>query len=635
MSLIKNVLLKNYMNDIYEASDGFFLSMADEIDFDDPREMYSPVKLHMADKYGFSDLSVPEIDEHFCKYLKYNKYDVMEELHLERPTLKDVIQVYANDRVVYATLVMDLRMDISDYIANAFYKSICGQTIFSYLDNDTKIKHIEYYIQARFEIDDLLKKFKVKSVVKYKPHPRIPKNGIKYDNNMVPDTDDYEHLAKCMREKYSIKAPVNLDTALYEIGLNVDESYSLDKNTHGLVCISDGFINNYNKLVKVKENTILMDKDHISNYGVGSYRFNVLHEMVHFEYHKYYLTLKRQLSDYTYAISDNIKLLKRIEEQANKVASLLLVPSEELYSKLLDNYMKYDFFISNDKFTLLNRISNQLSEYFNCSKTCMHQRIKAINFYTGGIDLTEIDSTYINEDEVNYIYNNNEEFKELIDSKQVVYSNKRCVINTTVNYDNNTITHYAYKNPRTSMLTFSRVHRHRYNSSNEFFTHITVTKELCDKALKAIKDKKLSAHIDYSKFVNMLFKEDQVSDLVVDDIGRTIKRLREHKNMSYAQLSMLSDVHVQEIHRLEHNENKTYNLKSLTLICRALKLPKNTTIKILQKAGGFENTLFDKAVQFVIENDYEKDPYELAETIENYRKIAEIIENENKLMQKA
>lgn len=86
------------MNDIYEASDGFFLSMAEEIDFDDPREMYSPVKLHMADKYGFSDLSVPEIDEHFCKYLKYNKYDVMEELHLERPTLKDVIQVYANDR---------------------------------------------------------------------------------------------------------------------------------------------------------------------------------------------------------------------------------------------------------------------------------------------------------------------------------------------------------------------------------------------------------------------------------------------------------------------------------------------------------------------------------------------------------
>ena len=44
MSLIKNVLLKNYMNDIYEASDGFFLSMAEEIDFDDPREMYSPVK---------------------------------------------------------------------------------------------------------------------------------------------------------------------------------------------------------------------------------------------------------------------------------------------------------------------------------------------------------------------------------------------------------------------------------------------------------------------------------------------------------------------------------------------------------------------------------------------------------------
>ena len=98
---------------------------------------------------------------------------------------------------------------------------------------------------------------------------------------------------------------------------------------------------------------------------------------------------------------------------------------------------------------------------------------------------------------------------------------------------------------------------------------------------------------------------------------------------------MLSAVDVKEIYRLEHNENKTYNLRSITLICRALKLPKNTTIKILEKAGGFESTLLDKAVQFAIENDYDKEPYELLEIINDYSKVAEIMENENKILNKA
>ena len=162
MSLIKNILLKNYINDIYEASNGFFYSIADEVEFDDPNDIYSPIKFDMANKYGVGSFSVREIDAHFSKYLKYNKYDIMAELNLKKPVLKDVIQIYANDKVVYATLVMDLIIDVSDYVANAFYRAIKPQLLFSFLEEENEIKHIEYYIQVEFKIDEILKKFRVK-----------------------------------------------------------------------------------------------------------------------------------------------------------------------------------------------------------------------------------------------------------------------------------------------------------------------------------------------------------------------------------------------------------------------------------------------------------------------------------------
>ena len=629
MSLIKNILLKNYINDIYEASNGFFYSIADEVEFDDPNDIYSPIKFDMANKYGVGSFSVREIDAHFSKYLKYNKYDIMAELNLKKPVLKDVIQIYANDKVVYATLVMDLRIDVSDYVANAFYRAIKPQLLFSFLEEENEIKHIEYYIQVEFKIDEILKKFRVKNVFKYKPSPIIPEGGIKFDNNMVPDTDDYELLAKMMREKYKIVAPVDLETSLYEIGLNVDTTYSLDSKVHGLVCLSNGYITNDNKLIEIKENTILIDKDHIKNYGVGSYRFNVLHEMVHFEYHKYYLTLKRQLAGLDYAISDNLHPLKKIEEQANKVASLLLVPSEELYSMLIDKYMECDFFIASDKYDILNRISNQLSNHFKCSKTCMHQRIKSINIYTAGIDLTEIDNTYINDDEVKYMYNTNEEFRELIDTKQVVYNNKHCVINNVNNFSNNTITHYAYKNPRTSMLTFSRVHKNRYTEYDNFFAHITVTKELLDSVLKKIKDKKYNASIDIGSFINKVFEEDKYDDLIVGDLGKSIKRIRESKNIGYNTLSKFTGIDVKDLYKLEHNLVKNPSVKNVVLICKGLGLPKATTHLLVDKLGGFEKSIEDKAIEYIVDNNYDADIYEFYDMVQDGIKAAQMIEKEN------
>ena len=276
MSLLKNVLAKNYIGDIYEASYGFFCSVADEIEFVNPNKLSHAEKFRLADKYDVRNLSVPDIDNYFKKYLKYNRYDIMGELELENPFIKDVIDVYANEKKIYATLVMNLKLD----------------------------------------------------------------------------------------------------------------------KTHGLICLFDGYIKSYNQLYLIKENTILIDREHIKNFGIGSYRFNVLHEIVHFEYHKYYLTLKRQLAGIPYVVIDKEATLKNIEDQANKVASLLLVPSDELSKMLIDNYMKYDFYFAENKNDILIKISNSLSKYFNCSKTCMNQRIKAIGFYTADIDTQAYSRTY-------------------------------------------------------------------------------------------------------------------------------------------------------------------------------------------------------------------------------------------------
>ncbi len=393
MSLLKNALAKNYIGDIYEASYGFFCSVADEIEFVNPNKISHAEKFRLADRYGMRYFSTPDIDNYFKKYLKYNRYDIMGELELENPFIKDVIDVYANEKKIYATLVMNLRLDVSKYIANEFYEAIKPERMFSYFEEESDIKIVSYYIQVEFKIDNILKDFKIKSVSKYKPKRRIPKNGLSYDNNMVPNID-FETMAKKIRDKYGVTTPIDIEKLLYETGLNVDTSFSLDDKTHGLICLFDGYIKSYNQIYLIKENTILIDREHIKNYGIGSYRFNILHEIVHFEYHKYYLTLKRQLAGFYYIVIDKEATLKNIEDQANKVASLLLVPSDELSKMLIDNYIKYDFYFAENKSEILIKISNSLSKYFNCSKTCMHQRIKAIGFYTADIDTQEYSRTY-------------------------------------------------------------------------------------------------------------------------------------------------------------------------------------------------------------------------------------------------
>ena len=153
-----------------------------------------------------------------------------------------------------------------------------------------------------------------------------------------------------LADKYDVTTPIDIEKLLYETGLNVDTSFSLDDKTHGLICLFDGYIKSYNQLYLIKENTILIDREHIKNYGIGSYRFNILHEIVHFEYHKYYLTLKRQLAGLYYIVIDKEATLKNIEDQANKVASLLLVPSDEFFAHSRSRYYSYKSVAKYQKF---------------------------------------------------------------------------------------------------------------------------------------------------------------------------------------------------------------------------------------------------------------------------------------------
>lgn len=636
MSSVKSILQKIYMNDIYEASNGFFLAVADDVQFTDPKDIYSATKIDMAYKYGLGDASVPEMDEYFSKFLKYNAYDIFRELKIGTPMLKDVIQIYGNKKTINATLVMSVRLDITDYVTKNFYHAIKPQGILDILEENDSFKYVDFYIQVSFKIDGILKNFKTLGASKYKPNPIIPSGAIHYDGDMIPDSSSftYESMAKYLREKYKITTPVNIKDLLYEVGLIVDDTFTLDKNTHGLICLSDGYIKNNNKLVLVKENTILIDKDLIKNYGIGSYRFNILHELVHFEFHDYYLTLKRQLAGDQYAISDFRTPIKKAEMQANNVAGLLLVPSDELFNRMMHEYEEVGFYFANDRYSLLNRISNREAEYFNCSKTCMHQRIKAINIYTGGYDLTEIDNTYINKDEFNEIYNKNDDFREMVDNKQIVYINNRCVINDKENVNSDRVTFYSDFAQTKSMVTFNRVYRNTHYNSDEFMAHITITKELFNSVIKKIKGGELNASIDVGSFISKVFEEDKYDNLIVGDLGKSIKNIREHKKIGYNTLAKNTGLDVKDIYKLENNLVKNPSIKNVVLIGKGLGLPKTTTKLLVDKLGGFEKTIEDKVMEFIIDNYYDTDNYEFYEMVQDGIKTASVIEKENQEMLK-
>ena len=500
MSFIATIINQRYYNDIIEASNGFFLAVADEIDLHKITNLVnssSIVKFKVCKRFGIcKNKSVSEIDEYFNSFKKLNQYAIKKEVskYLKIPIISRVLNVYGNSKIINCDLEMQIEIDISSMLSNLFFQILNLYEQISILDKVESNKRIlTYYIKASFVVDGILKEFKILDVVKDIPEARVPRDGIRLSANLVPviKLQDLPYYANRFMNRYDIDGIVNVDEVVDKMGLTIIDAFTLKpvngNKIKGLVCISSGIVEVEGCTLNVHEGTILIDKN-LKDKSIGSYRFVVLHECIHYDLHKEFLIIRKQLMDINNennnydefdapkAIVDDIiknnnqySCESKIEWQANNIAGRVLVPSEMLISELAKKYEEYDYFNSNNKDRILKIIASDLAKFFGASKEEICIRMKQTSFFIGDIDLAPYETHELFPEEKEEIYNNDLTFRQLIDNGKVVYINNRCIINNEKYFDNGAITLYGKSHPNESMIFFNKSTGYDSYADDELF----------------------------------------------------------------------------------------------------------------------------------------------------------------------
>ena len=485
MSFIATLINHRYYNDIIEASNGFFLDVSDEIDLHKITNLVkfsSYVKFKLCEKFNIcKGKSVNEINEYFDSFKKLNQYAIKDEVskYLKTPKINRILNIYGNSKIVNCDIEMQIEIDTNNMLSNLFYQVLNPYNQISLIEKkDSNLKTLTYYIKASFVVDGIFKEFKVLDVIRDMPEARIPKDGIRLSANLVPiiKTDDLPHFVNRFINKYDIDGIVDIDDVVDKMGLTIIDAFTLKpvsgNRIKGLVCISNGTVEVEECTLNVHEGTILIDKN-LKDKSLGSYRFVVLHECVHYDLHKEFLTVRKQLMDLDVecnnseetpkAIIDDIikndnvySCESKVEWQANNIAGRVLVPSGILVTELAKKYEEYDYFKSDDKENILRNIASDLADIFGASKEEICIRMMQVQFFINDIDLAPSVTPTLFPDEKEEMYNNDATFRELIDNNKVVYANNRCVVNDDKYYNNGAITFYGRKHPNESMIFFKK-----------------------------------------------------------------------------------------------------------------------------------------------------------------------------------
>lgn len=645
MSYLSMLFNKYYHKDIVEASDGLFLTVCDSIDMrksaNDILKLNVSERDELCDRYNFGRFnSVSEMNSCFTKYIKYTQHDLFNELrdYLGTPKISQIQNIYGNSKIINADILMEVSVDTKNYVADKFYKVINPYKEQTFFDNDKKeslIKTISYFIQVSFSIDGLIKNFKIHNVSLNKPTPRIPEHSISFSANMVPSikSNDMPLLTCLFMNKYDVLAPVDIEKVIYNVGLFVNDTYELE-DTQALICLTDGLLKVKGQVINASENTIYIDKNLKDTFGMGCYRFVILHEAIHFEYHNYYLTLRRLASncDEKHSLASNILKktddkysdISRIEWQANSAAAQILVPTDMLSNKLVEKIDEYSYYTSSNREALINKICKELAVFFKCSYQVMAIRINQVGMFD--IKLKTNETTFITKDEALEVYKTNDTFKYLIDTRKVVYRHNRCVINKNKYFNNNTITSYAFRNPEESMLIFAKVSRNG-NNSIFFLTRKGAVKDLAYN----VKDNN-----DINEFLGLenlqdIVNEDSYRNLMRNTVGETLKNIRTTKKIGIGTLSIRTCLSEHTIMQIEEDEYPSNVVIAIAKLCKCLYLPLEVALNIYSKLKtDFDEYWESKIVYKMLIKFYDKDTEEeFIERLNRVKTIAKTIEENN------
>ena len=422
---------------------------------------------------------------------------------------------------------------------------------------------ITLFAQCSMELDETIKNLKIEDVKTEIQTIRLLEDGVIASGELAPiiKKDELEREAEIFFKKFypnglELDGPVPIDyIAENVLGLVVLDNctVSSDNNVLGQICFANNVVNG----LQVKASTIVLNKPALDLRGKGCRQFTLAHELYHFWRHKYYLTLKNLVDgeelfflDVSNKCDEEDKE-KWLEWQADKVASRILMPSSAFTNRLVAYYGKYEFMTKNYNDETLYEISKAIARDYGVSRIAAAIRIKELNVFTDGMDVVNYQPEY-----------------------------------TIIHFESssNSITHYRHKSNNNTL--------YRYNVSKELVElasdneSISITREA----------------------LNMLQEEDRYNDLIKEDLGATLKAIRDSKGYSPHFIAGEAGIDRNTVIAIEENLTQNIDVYNVVLICKALGLTAGLTKRLIcKKLHDFENTMKDKMIEYCIDNFYVED----------------------------
>lgn len=470
---------------------------------------------------------------------------------------------------------------------------------------------------------------------------------------------DLDDLAQTFLEKYypqALKSPTKVDVleVVSAMKLSIIETrLSSDFSIFGKMVFKDTVIDTYNhnnQLIKrtIRKGMICADEEVSLKRNQGSLNNTIIHECVHWEFHRIYHEIQMLLDESHDSVScrteENLADiskwtdLDRMEWQANHLAAKILMPRKQTRQKIDDLYRSLSF-IYNDlsKVEVTTEVVDSLATFFGVSKQAAKIRMIELGYkeahgvynylddrylrnYSFELDAFKDRQTYtISFTELCFQYFSNVRFKEAIDSQKFVFVDNHVCLNNDKyieTYENTIImTDYAYEHMDECCLrfTFSDRNAKKTISSEEFSDYVlnrTKVKSAYDIKVDFMEDMGNNGLVESLAPENFKRLMKKVVSLLKETPALFQEALKFHRKRKDCPQDILAEairIDVQTYRQYEKDEEKIPSLSRLVAIAVTLKLFPNLSEDLVTKAGYiFRLTEKDIALKVILNSCYMK-----------------------------
>lgn len=463
-----------------------------------------------------------------------------------------------------------------------------------------------------------------------KDNPIITEEKIEgtYTKKLVPviNKDNYDKYAKKFLKHFfpeALEKPTKIDLSKLnnKDGMKFYE-IPLEEGVLGKTYFADDVVKYVDKngechFIDVKPGTILINSLEHQLRGNGAYRNTVIHEVVHWFYHRNYFELLQLLDNsktcsvcYRSEYLSNNNEIEWMELQARELAPRILMYGKSTKNVFNDFLKKYNEIALLSPIKVIGESIKDFAKFYDVSLLSAKYRLKELGFSQVdgsynfiGLEgkkynrpylcdensLSEYQTFFLDLKSYQNLLESNSEIKELINQSKLIYSDGLIVINNSKYFDfqKQKLTDYARSHVEECCLIFNtyRFDEPKKNSNTRLFLFSTnSTRKVYADIDKTQMLKVISLYIDDNNHY-----QSHKSKIPIDFAGTLEYHYKKAGYTSKIDFSENCDINSKDVGKFFKGE-KTPSFQQTIKMCITLKLSLPYTEDMLYKAQhSFDN----------------------------------------------